>query len=53
MLLNILLYSPKNLDDLSFHHGPSVADDEYPVKEIKSNEVDNECTPSDTSTTPE
>lgn len=43
-MMCILLDVPRNLDDLSFHRVPALADDEYPVEEIQTNRVTDEDT---------
>ena len=43
-MMCILLDVPRNLDDLSFHRVPAIAEDEYPVEDIQLNEVTDEDT---------
>lgn len=52
-MMNILLNLPRDPNDWSFFRGPSLADDEYPVEDISSNEVNDESATSDTSKRPE
>lgn len=46
-MMNILLCLPRVQNDCEFYRGPSMADDEYPVVDIQSNEVIDEPITSD------
>lgn len=52
-MMNILLNLPRDPNDWSFFSGPCMADDEYPVVDILSNEVNDESVTRDTGTRPE
>ena len=46
-MMNILLCLPRVNTDCEFYRGPTMADDEYPVVDIQSNEVLDEFITSD------
>lgn len=46
-MMNILLCLPRVKNDCEFYRGPTMADDEYPVVDIQSNEVIDEPITSD------
>lgn len=46
-MMNVLLCLPRVQKDCEFYRGPTMADDEYPVQDIASNEVKDELVTSD------